>query len=339
MSLVINGRFLTQPLTGVQQYARQFSKYLLEVNNGIKIITPKSHVIKKKEPHIIQIGSFKGHTWEQWILPFYLKKHKHPLLINFCNTAPRYYKPQITTIHDLAFLHYPQTFHPVFSAYYNWLIPSIARNAVKIITVSETIAEEINHYYKIPLSKIRVIYNTAEITPSNHSREYMILSVGTIQPRKNYRLILDAFLRCSQNWRWVIVGGFSSNFRSDKSLIHKLKNHPKIQIIENIQVDELHTLYSKASVLVSASIYEGCNLPVLEAIQHGCPVLVSDIPVHRELYTERAEFFSIDQPEASSELAERINSYSPVYKQPPAPIQKYTMKVQGPELWRIIQKF
>lgn len=337
MSLVINGRFLTQPLTGVQQYARRFSNYLTKLDDGIQIITP-ANLANQTEADIIQTGSLNGHAWEQWSLPFYLNKQNHPLLINFCNTAPLYYKPQVVTIHDLAFRHYPHSVHPLFAAYYNWLIPRIARNAARILTVSETIADEINHYYKIPASKIRVIYNTAEIVTANHRRENFILSVGTIQPRKNYRLMLDAFHRCTNNRHWVIVGRFSSNFRSDKNLMHELKTHPRIHIMENIREDELNTLYSKASVLVSASVYEGCNLPVLEAIQHECPVLVSDIPVHRELYSGKAEFFQIDQPEAAAALAEQINTYIPTYKQQPHTIQKYTMKVQGPELWRTLQE-
>lgn len=337
MVIRINGRFLTQSVTGVQQYARRFSKYLIKLDEGIKMITPINSA-NKAEADIIQTGGLNGHAWEQWNLPFYLNKQNHPLLINFCNTAPRYYKPQVVTIHDLAFRHYPQSFHPAFTAYYNWLIPRIARNAARILTVSETVADEINHCYKIPASKIRVIYNTAEIVKAKHSRENFMLSVGTIQPRKNYRLMLDAFNLCADNWRWVIVGGVSSNFRSDKNLMHELKTHPRIQIIENIPEDELNSLYSKASVLVSASVYEGCNLPVLEAIQHGCPVLVSDIPVHRELYAGRAEFFRINQPEAAAALAEQINSYNPTYKQQPDPIQKYTLKVQGPELWRTLQE-
>jgi len=337
MVIRINGRFLTQPVSGVQQFARRFSTYLTELDEGIKIITSVNS-LNKAQAAIIQTGKINGHIWEQLFLPAYLKKQNRPLLINFCNTAPLFYQPQIVTIHDLAFKFFPHTFHPVFASYYNWLIPQIARKALKILTVSETVADEINHYYKIPASKIRVIYNTAEIVTAKHSRENFMLSVGTIQPRKNYRLMLDAFHRCTDHWRWVIVGGVSSNFRLDKTLMHELKTHPRIQIMENIREDELSTLYSKASVLVSASVYEGCNLPVLEAIQHGCPVLVSDIPVHRELYHGRAQFFRIDQPKAAAALAEQINSFNSTYKHQPNPIQKYTLEIQGTELWRTIQE-
>ncbi len=337
MVIRINGRFLTQPLTGVQQYARRLSKYLTQLDEEVKIITPVNSS-NKLEAAIVQAGRINGVAWEQLFLPSYLKKYNHPLLINFCNTAPLIYQPQVVTIHDLAFKLYPHTFHPVFAAYYNWLIPRICRNATIILTVSQTVADEINHYYKIPASKIRVIYNTAEIVKTKHYRENYMLSVGTIQPRKNYRLMLDAFKLCRNDWHWIIVGSISSNFRYDKNLIYELKSHPRIKIIENISEEELSLWYHKASVLVSASIYEGCNLPVLEAIQHGCPVLISDIQVHRELYSGKAQFFRIDQPEAAAELAERINTCNPTNKQPPDPIQKFTLDVQGPELWRSLHK-
>lgn len=337
MVIRINGRFLTQPVSGVQQFARRFSTYLTELDEGIKIITSVNS-LNQAESAIIQTGKINGHIWEQLFLPAYLKKQNRPLLINFCNTAPLFYQPQIVTIHDLAFKFFPHTFHPVFASYYNWLIPQIARKALKILTVSETVADEIIHSYKIPVSKIQVIYNTAEIEISHHTREKFILSVGTIQPRKNYRLMLDAFKQCTSDWRWIIVGSVSSNFRNDKYLIYELRSHPRIQIKENICEEELNILYNKASVLISASIYEGFNLPVLEAIQHGCPVLVSDIPVHRELYSGRAQFFRFDQPKAAAALAEQINSFNSTYKHQPNPIQKYTLEIQGTELWRTIQE-
>ncbi|MCX7743866.1 MAG: glycosyltransferase family 4 protein [Flavobacteriales bacterium] len=337
MVIRINGRFLTQPITGVQQFARRFSKYLMQQDDDIKIVTPSKSIIST-DWKTIQTGKFFGHAWEQWSLPAYLKKQNHPLLINFCNTAPLNYQPQVITIHDLAFRHYPNTFHPLFSAYYNWLIPKIANKAIRIFTVSETMADEICCSFKIPSSNIQVIYNTAEIVSNTHTREKFILSVGTIQPRKNYRLMLDAFLKCSNDWQWVIVGGFSSNFHTDKALIYKLKTHPRIQLLNNIQEEELSLLYSKASVLISASFYEGYNLPVLEAIQHGCPVLISNIPVHRELYSGRAEFFEIHQSNAAATLAERINTYNLSYIKSPAPHQKFTMAVQGLQLWRALQK-
>lgn len=337
MVIRINGRFLTQPITGVQQYARRFSKYLLHQSNEIKIITP-SNPTDSTDWRAIQIGKLNGHAWEQWSLPAYLKMQNHPLLINFCNTAPLSYMPQVITIHDLAFRTHPQMFHPVFVAYYNWLIPKIANKATRILTVSETIADEISLSFKVSSSKIQVVYNTAEIVSNTHPREKLILSVGTIQPRKNYRLMLDAFLRCSDDWQWVIVGGISFNFRSDKALIHQLKSHPRIHILTNIPEKELSRLYSKASLLLSASMYEGCNLPVLEAIQHGCPALISNIPVHRELYTGRAVFFEIHHPNAAAALAERINTYPSSNNQLPSPIQKFTMAIQGPELWRILQE-
>ena len=337
MVIHINGRFLSQPITGVQQYARRFSRYLIHQSKEIKIITP-SNSTDATDWNVIKIGKFMGHAWEQWALPAYLKKQKHPLLINFCNTAPISYTPQVITIHDLAFRAHPRTFHPVFVAYYSWLIPKIAKKAALILTVSETIAEELCHSFKVSSSKIQIIYNTAEIVTNTSPREKLMLSVGTIQPRKNYRLMLDAFLRCSDDWNWIIVGGISSNFRSDKDLIRELKSHPRIYILSNISEEELSLLYSKASLLLSASMYEGCNLPVLEAIQHGCPALVSNIPVHRELYTGRAVFFEINTPHAAAALAECINTHHSSNTQSPTPIQKFTMAVQGAELWRTLRK-
>ncbi|MCZ2339090.1 MAG: glycosyltransferase [Chitinophagales bacterium] len=150
------------------------------------------------EINVSKKGLFRGHTWEQISLPYALRKQKTPLLLNLCNTAPVNYKNQIITLHDLAFIHHPQSLSPVFRAYYQWLIPLITRKALAIITISETIADEIQHVYRIPSSRIHIIYNTAEkkqMRPNN--RKDFSLSVGSIQYRKNYQTIYDAFVRAN----------------------------------------------------------------------------------------------------------------------------------------------
>jgi glycosyltransferase involved in cell wall biosynthesis len=335
MVTTVNGRFLTQPLTGVQTYAIRFSSYLYENWEDVQWIVQHTDHIHITLP-LIQTGRLKGHAWEQISLPIHLKKIGSPLLINFGNTAPANYSNQLVTIHDLGFIKHPEGYSTWFTIYYRALIPVLIRKNKKIITVSETIANEIQQFYGIKDHQIEVIYNTAEINTSRLPKENFILSVGSIQPRKNYRKMYEIFLHCDEKYRWVIVGSSHSIFRHDDELLQLLNTHPRIELIENISDEKLNQYYAQALLLMTASKYEGCNLPVLEAIQHGLPVFISDIPVHRELYEAHADFFSLD--DSPGDIAKRINqlinSGSSVL-----PIEKFTIQEQGKKLISLVAQY
>ena len=335
MVTTVNGRFLTQPLTGVQTYAIRFSSYLNEKLEDVRWIVQPSDHIHTTLP-LIQTGRLKGHTWEQISLPIHLKKIGSPLLINFGNTAPANYSNQFITIHDLGFIKFPEGYSSWFTMYYRALIPVLIRKNKKIITVSETIANEIQNTYRVKDHQIEVIYNSAEINTTKLPKENFILSVGSIQPRKNYRKMYEIFLQCDEKYQWVIIGSSYSIFRHDQELLQLLNTHPRIEMIENISDEKINQYYAQASLLLSASKYEGCNLPVLEAIQHGLPVFISDIPVHRELYQRHANFFSLnDSPDdIANRINQLINSESSVL-----PIEKYTIQEQGEKLVSIVAQY
>src|SRR5687768_11068529 len=136
---IVNARFLTQPITGVQRFAIEISKELKKANPQIKFIAPKEiiHHNLANELNAQLYGKMSGHFWEQLELPAYLKKQHSPLLINLANLAPVTYNNYIATIHDLSFLQFPKSYSRKFYYYYKFLIPKIAGRAKKIITVSE----------------------------------------------------------------------------------------------------------------------------------------------------------------------------------------------------------
>ena len=106
--IYINGRFLTQDLTGVQRFAIEISKRISSQRNDVVFLVPYSSEINfsKEFPDFkfIVLKGFDGHLWEQLTLPMFLVKNKKPLLINLCNTAPVFYKNQISTHHDVTYI-------------------------------------------------------------------------------------------------------------------------------------------------------------------------------------------------------------------------------------------
>jgi glycosyltransferase involved in cell wall biosynthesis len=160
--LVVNSRFLTQNLTGVQRFAIEISFRLKELlKDEIVFVAPNNIIQKDVAEHlgVKVIGVHLGHIWEQWDLPKWLRKNGNPLLLNLCNMAPVMYKNKISTVHDIAFVRYPQTFSKQFLAVYRFMIPWIISSSKKVLTVSEFSKQEIIEKYGIEQNKILVVYN------------------------------------------------------------------------------------------------------------------------------------------------------------------------------------
>ncbi len=158
--LLINGRFLTQQVSGVQAFARSICREISATLN-FKIVIPGKAVLLDDEfsDRIIRFGSLQGHLWEQMELPLFVKRNTGTILLNLCNTAPLNLKNQVITIHDLAFRKNPNWFNPFFSSFYNFLIPRISETSKAIITVSQTIKNELTGQYGISKDKIFVVGN------------------------------------------------------------------------------------------------------------------------------------------------------------------------------------
>jgi glycosyltransferase involved in cell wall biosynthesis len=292
--IYINGRFLTQKITGVQRYAYEISKKIIEYRNDIVFITPASSsfnpVYTTSKWNIEKAGRYNGHLWEQVELPRFLKKKHNPLLINFCSTAPLFYSNQIVTIHDLAFRH-GKWHSSAFRAFYNFLLPKLSKKANHIVTVSEFSKRDITSSYNINSNKITVIYGAVfeqenfreaasdEFKKTVLSQKY-ILSVGSIDPRKNIKRTIEAYLSLenTKDTQLFLIGSFNRSFRADGSL-NKLieQNKDKVKLLGYRSDGELEFLYKNAAFFIYPSLFEGFGLPPLEAMSNGCPVLVSNI--------------------------------------------------------------
>lgn len=165
--IVVNSRFLTQRISGVQRYAIEICKYLpKKINNHtVFFVAPKGKLINQDvlpDVNIVQIGNFKNNLWEQIDLVKYLKKNANPLLINFGGIGPVNYQNKITFIHDLSFKYYPKHYSFLFQKAYNKFIPKSARNSKKIITVSNYVKDDIEKSYG--LKNIEVIYPAGNVS-------------------------------------------------------------------------------------------------------------------------------------------------------------------------------
>ena len=299
MALVpcVNLRTLGYRITGVQRYLLGLLPHMPSELDSIK-------------PSRAMQGT-KGHLWEQVYLPARLQGR---LLWSPGNTGPIGVSRQVLTVHDMASLDHPEWFERKFALWYAALLPRLIRKVRTIITVSHFSKEGIVRLTGVEPERVHVIFNGVDrrfrpadtttvqkvITDLNLNCPY-ILFVGSLEPRKNLKILFEA-------WR---LGGFDgvtlAVVGASGHLFRKLEfdSIPEgVRLLGCVTDDVLPTLYSGAAGFVYPSIYEGFGLPPLEAMACGCPVAVSDIPPHREVCDGTTMYFDPFSPEDISSKLE-----------------------------------
>jgi glycosyltransferase involved in cell wall biosynthesis len=318
-SFTINGRFLTQNITGVQRYAHEIVRCIDQIlagkeNSGLKatmIVPPKAASDYRLSSISIQsTAAGNGIAWEQFILPFY---QRGPLL-NLCNQGPLGLTNQVVCIHDLNTLVTPQSYSRPFRMLYGLTQPVLARRATKLVTVSRYSAEMLAHFDYCPESNIRVIPNGHEhvkrwsaarsnLTLSRRSRPYVFV-LGSHAKHKNVEMLfslapdLDAL-----GVDLLIAGGSAAIF----SEISPTDRAPNIVHLGFVSDDDLAALFKHALCFAFPSLTEGFGLPVLEALALGCPVVASDIPALREVAADSALYAD---PQTPTSWFDRISALS-----------------------------
>ena len=191
---------------------------------------------------------------------------------------------------DLSYLTYPQLFRKKdLHQLIHWTHYSV-KNAASIFTISEFSKHAIIEAYHIPPDRVIVTYPgfsmDAPILNQEIHKKYKcsssyILSVGTIQPRKNYTLLIEAFAKyCkkTQNTKTdlVIVGKKGWLYDQILTSPKKFGIEDRVKFLSFVPDSDLPSLYKNALCFCLPSLYEGFGLPVLEAMAAGCPVVVSN---------------------------------------------------------------
>lgn len=189
----------------------------------------------------------------------------------------------VLTVHDLIFKRYPNFFPWIDRQFYAWKTAYSCQQADLILAISESTKRDLIHYYQLPASKIKVLYQAcapsyyalpaldfAPLQAQYQLPKEFILFVGTLEPRKNLSLLLRAhqLLPKAQQLPIVLVGRGQL----------PPEYHPSMPVhwLDNIQsTQDLQTLYQAASVLVYPSLYEGFGLPIVEALLCKTPVVAA----------------------------------------------------------------
>ncbi|MHB1389960.1 MAG: glycosyltransferase family 4 protein [Thermoleophilia bacterium] len=301
----INGRSIFRQMTGVQHYAREVTRSLLSLPDkdisfmvfaGREGRAGADAGMPMTTSHFRADSPVKGLLWEQTLLVRMARQSGIDLLFNPANVAPVLPGvPSVVTIHDLAFLLFPEYFSRSFALYYRTMIPKVIRHATSVITDSNSTRADLESRLGIPGEKISVIplgvspaFRRA-ISPREKDeirRRYFLpakyfLSISSLEPRKNLKGILAAYrllpAQMTREHKLVIVGAGNRVF-ADPGLGAMLEQMPPGSVVTPGYVpdEDLPAIYRMATALVYPSFYEGFGLPVLEAMAASTPVITSN---------------------------------------------------------------
>lgn len=200
----------------------------------------------------------------------------------------------VVTVHDLSWVHYPQM-HPLERVkMMNKYFEAGLKSSALIITDSNFVKEELQNIFGIAPSKIHPVHlgvsnsfqkvslqQSVQLLQSYHlSYQHYFLLLGTIEPRKNIRVAIEAFKQLPKNIRkkfpLVIVGTYGWNSQDVMQEINNLKLTGEVKYLGYIPEAEIKLLVGSATCLLYPSVYEGFGLPVLEAMASEVPVIVSN---------------------------------------------------------------
>jgi glycosyltransferase involved in cell wall biosynthesis len=227
-------------------------------------------------------------------------------------------RQQVVTIHDCAFVDQANSYSRTFAAWYQFLIPRLARSIRRIITVSEFSKHRIVDVCHVRPEKIAVVYGGVGQQFRPHSAdevaaarqqlglpERYVLCVGSLEPRKNLARLLHAWQRVQPRQRGltlVLVGAKGHVFRDAG-----LPDEPAgVKLAGYVTDDLLPAVYAGAESFVYPSLYEGFGLPVIEAMASGVPTITSNITSLPEIAGDAALLVDPEDIESIANGIERL---------------------------------
>lgn len=233
-------------------------------------------------------------------------------------TAPPMRKvPRLITVHDLAFLTHPEHTTDALRRYLETIVPRQVASADLVAVVSRATADDVQRFYGVPDEKIVLARNAVDdgfyrAQPPNEADrlrlglpERYFVMLGTIEPRKNHTLALEAIERSGAGGSvpLVIIGRPGWGHETILERINDLQRRGLVIHLDNVMDDELPDIIAGSQAMVYPSWTEGFGLPVAEAMATGVPVITSTAPALQEVGGDLAIYVD---PEDADSLANHL---------------------------------
>jgi glycosyltransferase involved in cell wall biosynthesis len=306
MTIFINGKFTSQPLSGTQRYAEEICKKLLRTADiNFKLVVPKKVKLPTWLPKDkIVRGNFSGALFDQITVPWLARKG---LLISLSGPYSVFHPEQLHVIHDVGFLKYPDHYSRWFYFYYKVMYKLSVRFAKHLVTVSKFSKREIAREFSTR-RRISIIPGSGEhfadfssVRPRNFVPKDFVLLVGAPTRRKNSVQALEVVR--SGNLAAVVVGNLET-----VAHITAFRSLPNCEFLTSVTDFELKWLYENCIALLVPSLYEGFGLPVLEAQWSGAIVIANDVTALPEVLGRSGYRVNFGHSKDVLEVIRRIRS-------------------------------
>lgn len=319
--VVFNGRFLCQPQTGVQRYAREtllaMDALLGDLDPGraaaldVTLATPagaQELPLKHIRTVMLDTGG-TGHRWEQTTLAWYAR---NAFLVGLSYSGPVFKRRQMITVHDATVAVVPQCFSRKYRWLHNTLLRLLRGRVDSVMTVSEFSRAEIARHFGIHRRVTVGREGWEHALARSDDREVLarhgleagnyLLLVGSLKANKNLGIVSKALAQLPAYPFQIAVAGATDRrvFDYDEALPELIK------LLGFIDDEALGVLYRHAAWFILPSVYEGFGLPAIEAMGNGCPVIAADAASLPEVCGEAALYFDPHDPASLAAVLKRV---------------------------------
>ncbi len=258
--------------------------------------------------------------WEQSAWPLQAVKEKLDLLHSMAFVTPILGQiPTIVTVYDLSFIHFPEKFPRLQRKYLESQTGRSVDHARRVITISDASRQDIHRLFSVPLEQIDVVFpgvephfrpiSAEEVSAFREKRglpKNFILHVGTLQPRKNLAVLLDAMARLKRpDIELVLVGAKGWFYEEIFNKVERSGLSSRTHFAGYVPDKDLPFWYNSAKLLVFPSVYEGFGMPIIEAMACGTPVIAARTSSVPEAGGSAALYFDSQNGEA---LAQHLST-------------------------------
>ncbi len=338
MNIAFDAKRITHNATGLGNYSRYIMRILAEYypeNDYLLLSTSQGNKslynslmehrnIKLLMPESQTEQMFRG-LWRNFGLKKILKEEDIDIYHGLSNEIPiGLYNSQqvktIVTIHDLAFIRYPEFYNVADRYLYRLKYGTSARKADHVIAVSEYTKKDIVEILGVPEEKISVVYQGcsprfAMVKPEQIAfcrgsyqlpKRYMLF-VGSIEERKNLKLAVQALAQLEdKDIELVAVGRSTPYCTTVLNEARKLGVSKRLRLMHNVPSEHLPGLYAGAELFVYPSRFEGFGIPLIEALNTGTPVIGATGSCLEEAGGPHSLYTDPDKPEMLAEMMTRV---------------------------------
>ncbi|PIF05535.1 MAG: hypothetical protein CSA36_06445, partial [Draconibacterium sp.] len=259
-----------------------------EITNDLFPEQGNFQVVSPKTPFSKAFKSF----WRSFSLSRQLKNYGLEIFHGLSNELPEGIHttsiPAVVTIHDLIFMEFPHFYKPMDRKIYYTKVRYACSAAKKIIAISSQTKEDLVRFFKVDENKIELVFQSVSpvyfeqpemenLTGKYGLRDEYLISVGTLEPRKNQLALLQAIQQQNIDTQVVLVGKTTSYSNELVKYISANNMNDQVKLLSRIPQTDLAALYRGAKLSVYMSLYEGFGLPVIESMAAGCPVVTSNV--------------------------------------------------------------